>query len=148
MSLELKDYDFSFPKEAIALQPVFPKDSAKLLVYDRQKDTITHTIFRDILDFIPKECAIFLNDTKVIKARIFGKKTTGAKIELLFQKPLQDGFLVNIKGKVRKNSEIIFDDNIKVNVKELNNDGSRVVEFYRFNQKLDAVQVLEFFENN
>jgi S-adenosylmethionine:tRNA ribosyltransferase-isomerase len=148
MSLELEDYNFSFPKDLIALHPASPKDSAKLLVYDRQKDTITHTIFRDILDFIPKECAVFFIDTKVIKARVFGKKITGAKIELLFQKPLQDGFLVNIKGKVRKNSEIIFDDNIKAIIKELNSDGSRVVDFYRFDKKLNSDEVFSFLEQS
>jgi len=70
-------YDYSLPKSQIALTPAQPVDSAKLLIYKREDDSITHTTWSKILDYLPKNVAIFLNDTKVIKARIFGKKTTG-----------------------------------------------------------------------
>jgi len=123
-------YDYELPAHLIAQHPIYPRDSAKLLVYNREKDKITHTTFRELLDFLPKECDIFLNDTKVIKARIFGKKVTGGRVELLFNKPLDaNEYLVFIRGRVNIETEIFFDDNLIATVKKLNSDGSRVVIF-------------------
>jgi S-adenosylmethionine:tRNA ribosyltransferase-isomerase len=82
-------YDYHLPKELIATTPAKPADSAKLLVYNRANKTITHSHFSELLEFIPKDTAIFLNDTKVIKARLFGTKKSGGKIELLLLKPLR-----------------------------------------------------------
>jgi S-adenosylmethionine:tRNA ribosyltransferase-isomerase len=76
--LKTSSYDYNLPKELIATKPVTPADSAKLLVYDRTTKTITHTTFKSLLDFIPQNCSIFLNDTKVIKARII-EKSNGRK---------------------------------------------------------------------
>ena len=69
-----KNYDYFLPEGYIPSTPVHPRDHAKLLVYDRKTDTITHTTFQHLLDFLPKECDVFLNDTRVIKARILGIK--------------------------------------------------------------------------
>jgi S-adenosylmethionine:tRNA ribosyltransferase-isomerase len=132
MSSELltKNYDYELPEGFIATSPVHPRDNAKLLVYDRKTDTITHTTFKHLLDFIPKECDIFLNDTRVIKARIFGKKDSGGKVELLFNKPLDaHHYLVLIRGKVKVGTELFFDHNLTATVSKLNDDGSREVTF-------------------
>ena len=67
-------YDFSLPKELIATHPANPRDSAKLLVYDRLTDTVSHVHFWDLEKFIPEGTALIFNNTKVIKARLFGKK--------------------------------------------------------------------------
>jgi S-adenosylmethionine:tRNA ribosyltransferase-isomerase len=131
MSVELltESYDYTLPEELIASEPVYPRDHAKLLVYDRKTDTVTHTTFQHLLDFLP-HCDIFLNDTRVIKARIFGKKESGGKVELLFNKPLDaHHYLVMIRGKVRVGSELFFDKGLKATVTALNEDGSRVVTF-------------------
>ena len=90
MTAELltQSYDYHLPDSLIASHPVYPRDHAKLLVYDRKQDQITHTTFTHLLEFLPKECDIFLNDTRVIKARLFGTKESGGKIELLLNKPL------------------------------------------------------------
>jgi S-adenosylmethionine:tRNA ribosyltransferase-isomerase len=129
--LQTKSYDFTLPDELIATHPAHPRDHAKLLVYDRATDTITHTHFYDFEKYIPKDVALIFNDTKVIKARLFGKKPTGGKIELLINRAL-DAYNVNvyIRGKVKVDSEILFDKNLVAKVVELNNDGSRVVHFY------------------
>ena len=86
--LKTSSYDFNLPHGQIATFPVNPASSAKMLVYNREKNEIFHSTFENILEFLPQDLTIFLNDTKVIKARIFGKKSTGAKIELLLNKPL------------------------------------------------------------
>ena len=142
--LKTSSYDFTLPQELIATTPAVPADSAKLLVYNRANNTITHTIFKNILDFLPQDLTIFLNDTKVIKARVFGKKETGANIELLLNKPLfMDRFLVLIKGKVKIGTTLTFDEKLKAKVLELNEDGTRVVEFYLDNKKINFTYLIE-----
>jgi len=131
MSKELltQSYDYHLPDGHIATAPVHPRDHAKLLVYNRENDTVTHTTFKHLLDFLP-ECDVFLNDTRVIKARIFGKKSSGGKVELLFNKPLDaHRYLVMIRGKVREGSELFFDKGLVATVESLNDDGSRIVTF-------------------
>lgn len=128
-------YDFLLPKELIATYPASPRDSAKLLIYNRKTDEILHVKFSDLEKFIPKNCALIFNDTKVIKARLFGKKPSGGKIELLINRAL-NAYDVNvyIRGKVKIGSEIFFtnkDENLVAVVKELHEDGSRVVNFYQ-----------------
>jgi len=143
MSLDqfTKNYDYVLPEGFIATSPVYPRDYAKLLVYNRKTETITHTTFQHLLDFVPKECDVFLNDTRVIKARIFGQKIAthisksgipqgGGRIELLFNKPLNaHQYLVMIRGKVQIGSKLLFDDNLEATVISLNDDGSRIVTF-------------------
>ena len=129
-ALETDSYDYRLPPELIATEPAAPKESAKLLVVDRKSDKVTHTVFREILSFIPNGCAVIYNDTKVIKARLFGHKTTGGKVELLINKPLDsERYAVLIRGKVAPGTELLFDEKLKAEVLELRGDGSRIVRF-------------------
>jgi len=139
-------YNYNLPKELIATKPVTPADSAKLLVYFKDSKKIEHTIFREILNYIPQETIIFLNDTKVIKARVFGKKQSGGKVELLFLRPYDSGFLVMIKGKVKKDTILNFGAKLTAKVLKLNNDGSRVVEFFLEDKKIDFNKLIEVLE--
>ncbi|MFT7880312.1 MAG: tRNA preQ1(34) S-adenosylmethionine ribosyltransferase-isomerase QueA [Sulfurimonas sp.] len=130
-----ENYDYELPQELIASKPVYPRDSAKLLVYDRQNDTIIHTTFAHLLEYLPKKCDVFLNDTRVIKARIFGYKEKigeqgGGKVELLFNKSL-DAYrsLVLIRGKVQVGMRLLFDEGLVATVEALHEDGSRTVTF-------------------
>ncbi|MCP4970451.1 MAG: tRNA preQ1(34) S-adenosylmethionine ribosyltransferase-isomerase QueA [Arcobacter sp.] len=142
--LKTSSYDYSLPKELIATHPVSPADCAKLLVFNRADNSITHTTFKNLLDFLPEDLSIFLNDTKVIKARIFGKKQSGGKVELLFNKPLfMDRYLVMTKGRVKKGTEIFFENDLKAIVIELNEDGSRIVNFFQNEKKLDFISLIE-----
>jgi len=154
-----KNYDYNLPKGFIATTPVYPRDHAKLLVYERKTDTVTHTTFKHLLDFIPKECDVFLNDTRVIKARIFGTKETqsinkkgftqgGGKVELLFNKPLDaHHYLVMIRGKVQIDSKLIFDDGLLAIVTALNKDGSRVVTFTYHEKKIRFEELVLILDN-
>jgi len=140
----VESYDYNLPENLIAKYPVTPRDEAKLLVYDRKKDKIIHTIFKNILDFTGDKAFIF-NDTKVIKARIFGVKETGGKVELLLNRPINNKFLVYIRGKVKKGTKLFFDKGLVAEVEELLNDGSRIVSF---KWKMDNGQwkILDFLE--
>jgi S-adenosylmethionine:tRNA ribosyltransferase-isomerase len=140
--LKTSSYDYTLPKELIATHPLSPADSARLLVYDRKTDKIIHSTFKNLLDFIPNDVNIFLNDTKVIKARIFGHKDSGGKVELLLNKPLfMNRYLVMIRGKVKVGTVLTFDKNLKAEVLEVSEDGSRVVKFF-----LNEKENLEFLE--
>jgi S-adenosylmethionine:tRNA ribosyltransferase-isomerase len=111
--LKTDSYDYALPQELIATEPVTPRDSCKLLVYNRKEDTITHTVFSKIDEFLPKECAILCNNTKVIKARIFGKKSSGGKVELLINKPLDaKNISCLIRGKVKEGTKLYFDKDL------------------------------------
>lgn len=134
---DLSSYDFALDSALIATHPIFPKSAAKLLVYNRARDKITHTSFAHIFDFIPQDCLIVLNDTKVLPARIFGRKISGGKIEFLYHKSLgKKRFLGQIKGKVRKGELIKFSQNIFLRVDEVRENGLRVVEFLQDSQNL------------
>ncbi|QSZ42504.1 tRNA preQ1(34) S-adenosylmethionine ribosyltransferase-isomerase QueA [Sulfurimonas aquatica] len=123
-------YDFVLPDELIATHPAHPRDHAKLLIYNRETDTITHAHFYDFEKYIPKDCALIFNNTKVIKARLHGKKTSGGKIELLINRPLNAiDINVYLRGKVKVGTEVLFKNNLIAVVKELNEDGSRIVNF-------------------
>jgi S-adenosylmethionine:tRNA ribosyltransferase-isomerase len=72
--MKLSDFDYHLPKELIAFYPKVPRDEARLMVIDRLRRTIKHRIFKDILDYLTLKDALVLNDTKVVKARLLGKK--------------------------------------------------------------------------
>ncbi len=116
-------------------------------MYDRSSQTITHDYFYNIKKYIPKDANIILNNTKVIKARLFGTKPSGGKVELLFIKALNNnGFLVNIRGKVKVATEILFQEDLKAIIKKLNDDGSREVEFFHKQTQLGFTELLPFLE--
>ncbi|RUM45578.1 MAG: tRNA preQ1(34) S-adenosylmethionine ribosyltransferase-isomerase QueA [Hydrogenimonas sp.] len=141
--LKTDSYDYQLPSELIATEPANPKDSSRLMVIDRTNGTITHTIFREILSFIPKECAIIYNNTKVIKARLFGEKPSGGKIELLINRQLDaNRYNVLIRGKVKPQTELIFDDQLKATVLELCDDGSRIVHFMNHKGEILSFETL------
>ncbi len=130
-TLSTESYDYTLPPELIAARPADPRESARLMVIDRKKGTITHTIFKEILSFIPDDCGVIYNDTKVIKARLYGKKASGGRVELLINRELDRGsFNVLIRGRVKAGSSLIFDEKLKADVVELCEDGSRVVTFF------------------
>ena len=142
-------YDFTLPDDLIATYPANPRDSARLLVYDRKSDTIHHAIFRDIEHFIPKDTALIFNNTKVIKARLFGQKTTGGKVELLINRPL-NAYDINvyIRGKVKVETVLHFEKALEAKVLKLNEDGSREVRFFlnanplRFEELLPIIDTI------
>lgn len=141
-------YDYVLPPELIATHPVHPRDHAKLLVYNRHNETITHTRFDQIGSYLSKECAIVFNDTKVIKARIYGTKESGGSVELLINKPL-DAYRISvyIRGRVKEGTKLNFDHNISAKIIVLEKDGSRQVEFFHDDQPLRFEELLPFLEH-
>ena len=80
-------YYYDLPQELIAQTPIYPRDSSRLLVYNRKTGIIEDKHFYDIVDYLKKGDVLVINNTKVLPARMFGVKTsTGAKIEILLHK--------------------------------------------------------------
>lgn len=117
-------------------------------MYDCKTKKITHTIFKELFSFLPQDTAVILNDTKVIKARIFGVKQSGGKIELLLNSPLQDNlYSVYIRGKVNIGSELFFENNLKAIVQKLQDDGTRVVAFFQNSKQIDTKKLFDILES-
>jgi len=83
MSFHIQDYDYDLPKLLIAQIPAIERDQSRLLVYDRKTGIVGHTQFNQIIDFFTSDDLLVVNNTRVIPARLFGKKETGGKIEVL-----------------------------------------------------------------
>ncbi|EMG6303748.1 tRNA preQ1(34) S-adenosylmethionine ribosyltransferase-isomerase QueA [Campylobacter coli] len=147
--LLLSSYDYTLPNELIATYPVHPKEDAKLLVFERKNNQISHTTFKNLQDFLP-DCTLFFNDTKVIKARIYGNKSSGGKIELFLHQPCLDSqdslFLAQIKGRIKKDEILSFEQNLKAQVVELLDDGLRKVQFFQNNEVLNTFKLYELLD--
>lgn len=80
---DLNRYDYELPERLIRKTPLEPRDSVRLFVYDTETDTITFDTFRNLAQYLPEHSLMVLNDTRVWPARLWLKKSTGGKIEVL-----------------------------------------------------------------
>ncbi|MFZ2890155.1 tRNA preQ1(34) S-adenosylmethionine ribosyltransferase-isomerase QueA [Sulfuricurvum sp.] len=140
-------YHYELPSELIATHPIHPRDHARLLVYNRTDKSITHTRFDALESFLPENCGIIFNDTKVIKARVYGKKESGGAIELLINRP-HDAHAINvyIKGRVKEGTLLNFDEGLSGRVIKLHDDGSRDVNFYLHDSLIRFEELLPILE--
>lgn len=131
--MKTSDFYYDLPQELIAQTPVEPRDSSRLLVYDRASKTIEHKHFYDIADYLRKGDVLVVNNTKVLPARIYGtKEHTGGRIEFLLLKRLDlTHWEVILKpGRIAKvGSVFCFGDKLKARIESIGEDGSRIVEF-------------------
>lgn len=84
----LSDYDYDLPESMIASAPMEPRDACQMLVYNRQTEQTEITQFKDILSYLRRGDVVVINETRVIPARLVGKKSTGAVIEILLLKKI------------------------------------------------------------
>ncbi len=128
------DFYYDLPKELIAQRPLAERSSSRLLYLDRQSGQVSHHIFRDITSFLkPGDCLV-LNNTKVIPARLIGKRAdTGAAVEVLLLRRRELMLwecLVRPGKKARPGMRLEFGDGLlKAEVKEVVDEGNRLIEF-------------------
>lgn len=142
---DLERYDYDLPDELIAQEPVEPRDNCRLMVLNRRTKSIEHKIFKDIGDYLEPGDLLVLNNTKVIPARLYGRKETGAHIEVLLLE--KDGSekrwkaLVKPGGKIKTGNKLYFKNNLSCSVVEHLDDGSRILEFQdpQFYSKLEQI---------
>lgn len=131
--LKKSDFYYELPENLIAQSPVFPRDTARMLVYDKKNDKLEHKIFRDIIDYLTPEDVLVINNTRVIPARLFGKKQTGAKIEVFLLKRLNltdYEVLLRPAKKAKVGTVLSFSDNLSLEVIENQDEiGGRIVRF-------------------
>ncbi len=85
--MKTSDFDYYLPPELIAQSPIEPRDASRLMVVDRSTGTITHRIFRDILEYLRPGDLLVGNDSRVIPARLHGVKPTGGTVEIFLLRP-------------------------------------------------------------
>lgn len=132
--MQLKDFYYDLPQELIAQDPLLHRSESQMMVLNREKDTIEHRHFYDILDYLnPGDCLV-INDTKVIPARLLGvKEDTGAAIEVLLLKRLDDctwETLVKPGRKARVGARIVFGEGKLIGeVVDIVEEGNRIIRF-------------------
>jgi S-adenosylmethionine:tRNA ribosyltransferase-isomerase len=135
--MKLSDFKFKLPKTAIAKFPVSPRDSARLMVLDRKTQTIEHKVFRDIINYVSSGDVLVVNESKVMQARLIGKKErTNALIEVFVLRELNSreniwDVIVDPARKVRIGNRIYFSDTLWCEVIDNTTSRGRTV---RFNQ--------------
>jgi S-adenosylmethionine:tRNA ribosyltransferase-isomerase len=130
--MRLADFDYALPQRLIAQQPVSPREASRLLVLDRATGAITHRIFRDIGDYLRPGDVLVLNDTRVLPARLRGRRRrTGGAVELLLVHPMTDGAweaLVRPSGRLRPGTVVeVGPDAVPVEIGERLSGGRRLV---------------------
>lgn len=143
--MNIKEFDFNLPEELIAQHAVEPRDHSKLLVLDKKNKTREHKKFFNIIDFLKKNDVLVINRTKVIPARLFGKKETGSVMECFLLKRYDLytwEVLLKPAKKLKLGQKIIFSDELSAELVEIKEDGNRVLKFEfegRFEEILDRL---------
>jgi S-adenosylmethionine:tRNA ribosyltransferase-isomerase len=132
--MKTSDFYYDLPKELIAQTPLEPRDSSRLLVLDREKQTLEHKHFYDIIDYLNEGDLLVANDSRVLPARIYGiKDETGAKVEFLLLKQVANNrweTLCKPGKKARVGTKFSFGNGIlRATVVDVKNDGNRIVDF-------------------
>ncbi len=132
--LTTKDFGYDLPPELIAQTPLEKRDSSRLMVVDRNCGEISHHIFSDVIDMLQPEDVLVINDSKVIPARLYGKKEdTGIDVEVLLlrQKELDTWeTLVRPGRRLKPGTHIIFGEGmLRAEILDVVEDGNRIVKF-------------------
>ena len=130
--LKSSDFYYDLPEEQIAQTPVYPRDSSRLLVYDRKTDKLEHKVFTDIVDYLDENCLLVINTTKVYPARIYSHTENGGKMEILLLKRLNLTdweVLVKPGKKARIGSKFTVSDQLTFTVLDKTDSGGRIVRF-------------------
>lgn len=132
--MKTSDFYFELPDELIAQTPLMDRTASRLLYLNKETGEIQHEIFRDILNHLePGDCLV-VNDTRVLPARLFGRRSTGAAVEFLLLKRIEGDLwqtLVKPGKKARPGDTFEFGDgSLKALIKDVSDEGTRLVQFY------------------
>jgi S-adenosylmethionine:tRNA ribosyltransferase-isomerase len=135
--MKLSEFHYELPKELIAQYPTLERDSCRLMVLDRKRSSVEHKSFKSIEHYFKKGDCLVLNDTRVMPARMFGKRKTGGKVEIfLLEKkdPICEA-LLRPSGRLKEGEIIELDSGDEVEVLSRGEAG----RFIKFNSPLDDV---------
>jgi len=137
MKMKTSDFNFKLPEELLAEHPSEQRDEARLMVLDREKQTIEHKLFKDLVDYFEEGDVMVMNNTKVFPARLMGnKEKTGAKIEVFLLRELDPetrlwDVLVDPARKIRIGNKLFFgeDDSLVAEVVDNTTSRGRTLRF-------------------
>ena len=132
--MKTSDFYYDLPEELIAQTPLLKRDSSRLMVLDRMTGEVQHKHFYDIIDYLnPGDCLV-MNDSRVLPARLLGHRPTGGAVEVLLLRDLGEKrweCLCKPGRKMQVGTEVSFGDGeLTATVREVREDGNRVVEFH------------------
>ena len=145
--VRLQEFNYHLPKDLIAQFPCERRDESRLMVLNRKERTISHKKFFELTDYLKAGDVLVLNNTKVIPARLFGKKTTGGAVEVLLIQKLEIrnqeseispttsqiwSCLINPVRGLNKGSEITFEYGLKAAIIEKGVEGEWLIELHRY----------------
>ena len=147
--MKVSEFNYDLPEELIAQVPIKNRDESRLMVANREKRTIEHKTFKDIIDYLePGDCLV-RNNTKVIPARLYGKKETGANVEFLLLNNIEGDIwesIVRPGNKLHVGTKVIFGDGLlEAEILDIMPGGTRKVKFnYQgiFNEILDQIGLM------
>lgn len=135
--MNISEYDYYLPEELIAQMPSDRRENSKMMVLNKQNHTIEHKHFFDIVDYLDDNCILVLNNTKVLPARLYGHKETGAKIEVFLLESTTNSennkclwkALIKPSKRVKADTLIKISDELTVKALErLEDDGEWLIE--------------------
>ncbi len=132
--LSKQAYHYELPQELIAQYPLQNRTESKLMLIDKQTQEIKHTQFSDLINYLKPNDVLVLNTTKVIPARLFGKKENenGADVEILLVTPKSDHewlCLVRPGKKLKPGHKVIINDSLTANIISYEDEGMRLIKF-------------------
>ena len=147
--MKLEEFDYNLPEELIAQVPIAKRDESRLMVLHRDNKRIEHKTFKDVIDYLkPGDCLV-RNNTKVIPARLYGKKETGANVEFVLLNQIEGDIwesIVRPGNKLKPGTKVDFGDGLlKATILDIMDGGTRKVKFeYEgiFNEILDKIGLM------
>lgn len=144
--MKTDDFDYYLPEELIAQHPAEKRDHARMLVLDKETEEIEDKYFYDIIDYLNPGDVLVMNDTRVIPARLFGHREDKEESIEVFLLHNVEGktweCLVRPGKKMKIGTKILFSDELSAEVKDIKEDGNRIIEFFYegiFNEILDKL---------
>ena len=147
--MNVSEFNYNLPEELIAQTPLEKRDESRLMILNKKEKTIEHKTFKDIIDYLkPGDCLV-RNNTKVLPARIYGNKETGAKVEFLLLINIEDDIwetIVRPGNKLHVGTKVIFGKGkLVAEILDIMPGGTRKVKFeYEgiFNEILDEIGLM------
>ncbi|MCF0125533.1 MAG: tRNA preQ1(34) S-adenosylmethionine ribosyltransferase-isomerase QueA [Clostridia bacterium] len=147
--MKVTEFNYDLPEELIAQTPLEKRDESKLMVLDKEEKTIEHKKFKDIIEYLKPGDVLVRNNTKVIPARLYGQKETGAKVEFLLLNNIEGDIwetIVRPGNKLHVGAKVNFaNGKLKAEIIETMPGGTRKVKFsYEgiFNEILDEIGLM------
>jgi S-adenosylmethionine:tRNA ribosyltransferase-isomerase len=130
--MRLSEFDYDLPEELIAQEPLAERDRSRLLIVDRRAQTIEHRFFCDLPEYLRDDDLVVLNDTRVTRARLIGRKETGGRVEVLLLERLGPGLweaMVKPGRRVGVGVRLVFDRGLTAEVIDRTETGGRILQF-------------------